>query len=743
MSCQQKSNQVEFDCLSNNLILPTMLIRAFRLTDKFSNAFLKIAVWLSSFLLTQVTLLRESSEHAIVNLYTGTKDTVDTVTRGSRNAYGATDNRRRSLMAQRAAIVESDSRGVIQAALVEDPLVQQNRTLSMFTVLLLIALIAVVLWATSQAPTSNNGSSNLGGIIPRNNTPLATARDIPTQAPSVTPVPQPLNWRGTLAFSLRENGQEDVFAFQRGDSAPSRLTNNPADDRDPAWSPDGRTLAFVSNREGNWDLYIMDIISKEIRRITFSPGYEGSPTWSPDGLFLAFEAYDNVTNNLDIYLTSVDGSGECGQTPCQVTRQSGADFEPAWMPQAPDGSGGRLIAYTSIRADTQDIYLLDLDNPSDESALNLTNTPSIDENYPAWSPDGQFVAYSVRTEDGIEGVFYRDINDPSRENGVGRGRMPTWNPIDGSSLFYTAQRGQDQSQIIGANPGTLGGGGDLQTISGTVADLDWMAAEPEFEAVVANYAQLYDEVAALSADGRYLLALLPGVDAPDAYLNARVDDSFNALRQRVEAETGINYLGELEDAFWRKERLPEGGLPRESWHYAGRAIALNRTLVSQGSPTPMVVVRENRELGTYWRVYLRVAETAQNGSLGEPLRQIPWNFDARTSGDDLEAYEAGGRRMTSLPPGYYVDFTQLAADYGWEPVPSERNWRQNYPGILYWQFVRNDGLNYAQAIRELYTEAEAALIGAPPIAATATIPIAPTETDIPARTPTPLPPDQQ
>jgi len=37
----------------------------------------------------------------------------------------------------------------------------------------------------------------------------------------------------------------------------ARLTNNQADDFQPAWSPDGSRLAFVSDREGNFEIYVM------------------------------------------------------------------------------------------------------------------------------------------------------------------------------------------------------------------------------------------------------------------------------------------------------------------------------------------------------------------------------------------------------------------------------------------------------------------------------------------------------
>src|SRR5215510_3224439 len=86
---------------------------------------------------------------------------------------------------------------------------------------------------------------------------------------------------------------------------------------------------------------------------------------------------------------------------------------------------------------------------------------------------------------------------------------------------------------------------------------------------------------------------------------------------------------------------------------------------------------------TFWRVWLLAA--VQDGSEGEPLRAAPWNLAARYSGRP-QPYDAGGEYAGVLPPGYFVDFTTLADDYGWSRVPADTNWRQFYPGILYWRF---------------------------------------------------------
>jgi TolB protein len=84
---------------------------------------------------------------------------------------------------------------------------------------------------------------------------------------------------------------------------------------------------------------------------------------------------------------------------------------------------------------------------------------------------------------------------------------------------------------------------------------------------------------------------------------------------------------------------------------------------------------------------------------------LPWDFASRTSGD-VEAYDQGGRLRDVIPEGYYIDLTQLAADYGWMRVPAGVDWRANSNTINYWSFQKRDGLTWFEAMREIYTEGQ-------------------------------------
>ena len=63
----------------------------------------------------------------------------------------------------------------------------------------------------------------------------------------------------------------------------TRLTKNKVWDAVPSWSANGSKIAFERERDGNFDIYVMNADGSEQTRITDEPAIDRFPAWSPAG----------------------------------------------------------------------------------------------------------------------------------------------------------------------------------------------------------------------------------------------------------------------------------------------------------------------------------------------------------------------------------------------------------------------------------------------------------------------------
>jgi TolB protein len=86
---------------------------------------------------------------------------------------------------------------------------------------------------------------------------------------------------------LGEKDSEVFLAMSDGTGA-RNLTNHPAFDGWPAWSPDGKLIAFASNRDGNHKIYTMRADGSDVKMLADTPGRGTSPRWAHDGKTIFF-----------------------------------------------------------------------------------------------------------------------------------------------------------------------------------------------------------------------------------------------------------------------------------------------------------------------------------------------------------------------------------------------------------------------------------------------------------------------
>ncbi len=211
----------------------------------------------------------------------------------------------------------------------------------------------------------------------------------------------------------------EVYVMNSDGTGQTRLTDNPAFDGVPSFSPDGSRIAFASFRDGNSEIYVMNADGTGQTNLTNHSALDTEPAFSPDGTKIAF------VRNGNIYVMNVDGTG---QTP--LTSSGG--FDPAF---SPDGS---RIAFTSSRTTGTGVNNPEGDLEIFTMNLNGTGITQLTFNtandvHPAFSPDGTKIAFaSFRDGGGSTELYVMDAD------GTDQTRL-TFNPGgDGSPSWGAA-----------------------------------------------------------------------------------------------------------------------------------------------------------------------------------------------------------------------------------------------------------------------------------------------------------------
>jgi len=167
----------------------------------------------------------------------------------------------------------------------------------------------------------------------------------------------------------------DIYTISPDGAGLVRLTNTAADDRDPAWSPDGTKIVFASDRStfsrtgrGHMHLWVINADVTGLKQLTTGTDNESQPAWSPDGTKIAYH-YSNG-------IAAVFTDGTKDNSINIIASDNGKTWyvgEPTWSPD------GQWLAFTST---SDGFYRVYKSNPG----FGMRLTPQADQDrFPAWA----------------------------------------------------------------------------------------------------------------------------------------------------------------------------------------------------------------------------------------------------------------------------------------------------------------------------------------------------------------------
>jgi tricorn protease len=180
----------------------------------------------------------------------------------------------------------------------------------------------------------------------------------------------------------------EIFTVPTDKGDIRNLTRSPAvADRDPAWSPDGKSIAYFSDESGEYELCIRNQNGEgDVRRVHLGdpPSFFYSPAWSPDSKKITY-----ADKRLNLWYVDLDNP-----KPKLVDTDRFGGFGPTQLGQvwAPNG---KWIAYVKqLPSGQHAVFIYSLDQGK---ASQITDGMS-DALYPAWDKNGKYLYFTASTD---------------------------------------------------------------------------------------------------------------------------------------------------------------------------------------------------------------------------------------------------------------------------------------------------------------------------------------------------------
>jgi Tol biopolymer transport system component len=221
----------------------------------------------------------------------------------------------------------------------------------------------------------------------------------------------------SILFSSSRSGNLDLWIADVQTGALTQLTDDAAQDWDPAFSPGGDSIVFSSDRTGNLEIWMMDRDGGNARQVSHDGEDAENPGMTPDGRWIVYASANPV--KLGIWKVHPDGT--------EATRLAEGNYTLPEMSH--DGryivfvsSSTSLLSQTDQFLDLRTGTILPLSVPVGGVSIS-PNLPNVAYGRARWMPDGKSIAFVGYDDRGTVGIYQQDFDPQAKDTSASRRRL--------------------------------------------------------------------------------------------------------------------------------------------------------------------------------------------------------------------------------------------------------------------------------------------------------------------------------